>query len=74
MGLSHKLSEKEKKRKNPQKPSQKSSPSLFQVFQAPLMEEGGGRGIFGNGNSQNNPFIYHPCMPLTAIDRFLYAC
>jgi myb proto-oncogene protein len=36
------------------------------------MEEGGGRGVLGNGNSQSNPSIYRPCPPLTAIDRFLY--
>jgi myb proto-oncogene protein len=34
--------------------------------------EGGGGGACGNGNSQNNPPLYRPGPPLTAIDRFLY--
>jgi hypothetical protein len=76
MGLSHKLCEKEKKRKEKTHKNlpKNQAPLSSEFFQAPLMEEGGGRGVFGNGNSQNNPLIYHPCLPLTAIDRFLYAC
>jgi hypothetical protein len=62
-GLSHKLRGKKKK-------THKNLPknqllSLLGFFQAPLMEEGRGRGVFGNGNSQNNPSIYRPCPPLT---------
>lgn len=33
---------------------------------------GGGGGGFGHRNLQNNPHIYRPTPPLTAIDRFLW--
>lgn len=33
---------------------------------------GAGGGGFGDGNLQNNPPLYKPCPPLSAIDRFLW--
>lgn len=44
---------------------------IFSLLQAPVME-GRREGACGNRNSQNNPPIYRPGPPLTAIDRFLY--
>jgi hypothetical protein len=63
-----------KKKKKPTKTFPRIKPLSFGFFKAPLMESGGGRCVFGNGNSHNNPSIHHSCPPLTAIDRFLYAC
>lgn len=47
---------------------------LSHYSQAPFMEGGGGGGAggFGLRNLPNNPSIYLPFPPLTAVDRFLW--